>query len=300
MFSYVANRRNRPAFTLIELLVVIAIIGVLIGLLLPAIQKVREAANRAACGNNLKQLGIACMNYHETFGLLPPSRIDNDYPTWAVLILPFVEQDNIYKLWDLKKVYTNQTVAATKNGVKTYFCPSRRAPTEAFSNETPTGGLSDFAACSGTGTEDDPTGNGALIGARVQLNGTQVVSWTGVVRLADVLDGTSSTFLIGEKQVRIDTKFGTKEDRTVFAATNSNNYRRFAGIGSDGGKYEICDYDRLDIIQTVSNRSFGSRHTKFCQFVMCDGSVRGLNSNTDLTILGRLAQRNDGQTIPNF
>src|SRR5262245_53607557 len=123
--------RRRPGFTLIELLVVIAIIAVLIALLVPAVQKVREAANVSTCKNNLKQIGLAFHNYHSAHGWLPPARID-DGATWAVFILPYIEQDNLHKLWDYNKPWPDQSAAclaaAQSSPPKLYFCPSRRAP----------------------------------------------------------------------------------------------------------------------------------------------------------------------------
>src|SRR5260370_30087150 len=97
---------SRSGFTLVELLVVIAIIGILIALLLPAVQKVREAANRTTCANHLKQIGLGVHNYHNLYEKLPPGRLDADGGvTWLVLLLPYIEEDNFYKQCDLHEWY---------------------------------------------------------------------------------------------------------------------------------------------------------------------------------------------------
>jgi prepilin-type N-terminal cleavage/methylation domain-containing protein len=154
------SRVRRSGFTLIELMVVIAIIAVLMGLLLPAVQKVREAASRISCANNLHQLGLAFHLYHDGQGKLPPSRLSPGTATWAVLILPYIEEDNLYRQWDLSRIYYDQTPVARQKAVKIYFCHSRRtantSPMESIFGDTPSwgdgstlfpGALCDYAAC---------------------------------------------------------------------------------------------------------------------------------------------------------
>src|SRR5688572_10057430 len=104
--------KRRSGFTLVELLVVIAIIGVLVALLLPAVQAAREAARRAQCNNQMKQLALACHNFHDTFNSVPPVDISDNFATWAVFILPYIEQPALYSEWNIKKRYFVQKPTA--------------------------------------------------------------------------------------------------------------------------------------------------------------------------------------------
>lgn len=296
---------RRLAFTLIELLVVIAIIAVLIGLLLPAVQKVREAANRMNCQNNLKQLGTACHSFHNVYGWFPPSRIADDYMTWAALIMPYIEQDNLYQKFNLTLPYAMQSPAALGNNLKAFFCPSHPPANGKLSTDSPPGGLTDYAACSGNGSENGVNATGAMILATSTVVGGKVTTWKGIVSFSSITDGTSNTFLMGERIVRYTTYTGggrgTGEDRSVFA-NNANNYRRFAGVSSEGDVHVLQLYspDPIWNQQVTNNRSFGSRHPGVCQFVFCDGSVRALENSIAADILTKLAKRADGLVVPSF
>ncbi len=157
------KRNHRRGFSLVELLVVISIIALLVGLLLPAVQRAREAAARASCGNNLKQITLAMQNYHDSQGQLPPRCAIEDGATWAVLIMPFIEQKNLVQQWNLSRSYYDQGDNARKTAVPIYFCPSRRTYSMAgssvsgdnrwlggdnFGPQVP-GALIDYAACLG-------------------------------------------------------------------------------------------------------------------------------------------------------
>jgi prepilin-type N-terminal cleavage/methylation domain-containing protein/prepilin-type processing-associated H-X9-DG protein len=306
--------RARPlAFTLIELLVVIAIIGVLIGLLLPAVQKVREAANRMKCQNNLKQIGLAIHNYHETFLALPASRYWNSaaaqsYEAWTVAILPFLEQGNVFNQWTVGKPYASQPQSVRVMQIPTYYCPSRRGPTLSSSGDTvDPGSLGDYACCAGSFANDAqpggsgldsctgpaPCANGALIMGFAQVSSGAMTSARSQTTLTSISDGTSNTLLVGEKHVDAQGWGMGNGDGAIFEDWFGRNIIRVTGPS-----YPLTASD--SDASTYWTSRFGSAHAGVCQFVFCDGSVRAIPVTVNETILGYLAARDDGQVIPEY
>ncbi|MHB1425370.1 MAG: DUF1559 family PulG-like putative transporter [Gemmataceae bacterium] len=209
MTRYLVVRR---AFTLIELLVVIAIIAVLIGLLLPAVQKVREAAARTQCSNNLKQLGLAMHNYEGAMGTLPPAFPTSVPPAWSGLpayffswsamaqLNPFLEQTNIYNAMDLKQpiyVPPNYTISpanqfAVKQFIKLFLCPSDLMNPVSSDYGVTSIGPTNYAVCVGSGT----TNGGPPFGS--PLNSDGMFQAGSGFRILDITDGTSNTAMMSE------------------------------------------------------------------------------------------------------
>jgi prepilin-type N-terminal cleavage/methylation domain-containing protein/prepilin-type processing-associated H-X9-DG protein len=272
--------RRRTAFTLIELLVVIAVIAILIGLLLPAVQKIREAANRMSCTNNLKQMGLACHNYHDTNEGLPPGYLATAaYPGtspgwgWGMFLLPFLEQDNLYRQIDQTQPVESQ--AAIRQSLRVCLCPTdpgvRNAFTIVDATLTPIcqAAPSSYAATVGSDASevDAPDGNG-------------VFYRNSRTRFADITDGLTNTVFIGDRA------FADSKGCWAGVPTNSitqpgatNPWQTTTGPG----QCLVLVHNNWINIKTDADGGlddFSSKHVGGVNLLMGDGSVRFVKSIT--------------------
>jgi prepilin-type N-terminal cleavage/methylation domain-containing protein/prepilin-type processing-associated H-X9-DG protein len=320
-------RTGSAAFTLIELLVVIAIIGVLIALLLPAVQKVRAAAARAQCQNNLKQIGLACHNYHDTYQGFPPQ--NNSVGLWVILLSPYLEQDPFYQQWLATLTASVPRTAQTLGGpnslqatvIKTLVCPADALPSPASTEIFPPGlsqsmpdgcysGLTSYGPNTGT------RGWASYYDPPQIDDGVFRVLTTQAVRIADITDGASSTISFGEGY-HGDPLWKTFADKCMYdPSINVDDMSQMAGWVFDDTvarnasvpiNWQLMpslvdgDFTRWSTqcrdLQYKRLGAYGSGHVGGANVAFADGSVRFLRDNISLKTLQALSTRAGGEVI---
>ncbi len=284
------NKLHRHGFTLIELLVVITIIGILIALLLPAVQAAREAARRMQCSNNLKQIALAAHLYENTYDCLPPARLKNDYGSTFFILLPFLEQAASYVRYDPEKGIldpANSGVAETR--IPTYLCPSmvirRKVPDFQCVGEF--GAPGSYAVSTGT-KHTLLAHTGAIIRPE-----------EGPISFAEIKDGTSSTLMFGEFDYGLEDLpwLGCKPSRPPNAWSRSQWAVGVHGGGwTWGSTFGTFNPDQFILGQSYAF-NFRSEHPGGVNFALVDGSVRFIADDIDAGLLDDLATRAGGEVI---
>jgi prepilin-type N-terminal cleavage/methylation domain-containing protein len=305
--------KARRGFTLIELLVVIAIISTLIGLLLPAVQRARDAAARLKCKNNLKQLGLALHNYETAHGALPPLSVypaveanlelelELGAPAWTVALLPYIEQTNLFRLWKLDRPLGEQVPAARDTPVATYLCPSMpilKAP----ANEPLAGFDGHYAASSDLLTVIDAE----TVRIAKGLPATRAFSLNTATPFGEFTDGLSNTVMLGEKAEFGGLRAMSAGRGPFYSSALVPSNARFLGKQYPIWKQSHTDYVGNNLGWNhptgggLGQMRFGSHHAGVSNFTFADGSVHTLSVNLDSDTAELLARRNDGQPIPGY
>lgn len=284
------RRANLPGFTLVELLVVIAIVGVLVSLLLPAVQAAREAARRIQCQNNAKQMGLAVNMYESTHKLFPPALVFPIEHGWGPFLLPFMEQNAVYDQYSLAVRYDDPINIPARVRIGTFICPS--APTRR--NLTPANDICDYSPIFDVDMRAMSQG---VITLRESRFG--VMEYSSAVRQADVVDGTTNTLLIGEVAGRpFHFRRGKKIGTTLEAGWATLN--GVTPINLDGASHDGTTIYGPCAINCTNVHELYSMHPGGADFVFADGHVRFIADTVPIDVMGDLVTRANGEIVGDF
>lgn len=291
--------KGQSAFTLIELLVVIAIIAILIALLVPAVQKVREAAARSQCQNNLKQIALAAQNYHSAWKMHPPGFVTQPVKRndgVFISLLPYMEQDNVYKVWIFTPsgsqnwgTLANASTKGAANIVRALLCPTgcgAVAITENWSGYNM--GLTCYLANAGTRSYATQSKDGIFFE-------------NSRIRVTDIFDGSSNTLLFGERNYKERGANGCSVDTWDWGAWGAATGVIYdMGDTHGSSRVPINTVCSATVNQDDRLNAFGSMHSGGANFAFADGTVRWLGTETSLVTLQALSTRagNEPVTLP--
>ena len=328
--------RRQNAFTLVELLVVIAIIGILIALLLPAVQAAREAARRMHCINNLRNLGLACHNHHDLYGFFPGGGWGSNWTGdpdmgvgrsqpggWSYSVLPFIEQKVLFEigsgidaaLWPVSGTKKIALTRALEQPIALFYCPSRRAAkaypvAHAYNsfNWHHTGGplnRNDYAGCVGSVSVQ----YGRSVFGPTYINHETYDKWPpeghfdGVifvrseVDLADVQDGSSNTYMVGEKNVRVGAYLGYNGVGSIHDDNPSVDYGDAEGCWSGGDATRSAGSMPFPDSEVHRFENWGSAHPGGFNVMFADGSARPIGFDITADVHLALGTRQGGEVV---
>ncbi len=309
--------QKKSAFTLVELLVVIAIIGILIALLLPAVQAAREAARRMHCANNLKQIGLALLNYESQHGVFPPGGVtktttcnlagnmdgSDDMASWTVLILPFLEDMATYQQDDLDgTIAAPYRRTATTNHSKQFRpnpkfeCPSSSRNGHGFPNNN-------YFACQGGG--DTPACTATSYPYRKFFHNGMFYA-NSAIGFQHLRDGSSKTVMVGESRYLMTEQDVSPGDHDKWMSWDSASMRATPGgsmsfvIGLAATDNPINGFSDSSWRWVAMTSTFGSFHPGGCHFLLADGSVHFVSEDIDLNVYRSTGIINDGEPVGGF
>ncbi|QDU54985.1 DUF1559 domain-containing protein [Aeoliella mucimassa] len=303
----------RRGFTLVELLVVIAIIGILVALLLPAVQAARESARRSQCTNQLKQIGLALQMHHDQKKVFPSARNDTSPygQSWAFQLLPMLEEQAVHDSFVKgERVDSVDNAAAMRTPIEVFACPSRRRPAadRDFDNDdsptqTPNAGTrGDYAANAGhelrIGMENN-TESSQHYNRHTDLTKAGPIFTYSKIKMRRITDGSSNTLAIGERHLPEITEDVSSvgehywQGDTAFLA--GDNPHTVMGVPTRGLREDGTEVDNAGV--DAARESFGGPHPGITMFVYVDGHVDAIDNETDITTLGNLSAIADGNII---